>query len=59
VFLWTVDGLPASRAMYDRAGFRVVERVDDARYTVPLPSVRMELALDVPPARAAASGAPG
>jgi hypothetical protein len=45
--------------MYDRAGFRVVERVDDARYTVPLTGVRMELALDVPPARAAASGAPG
>ena len=45
VFLWTVDGLPASRAMYDRAGFRVVARVEDARYSVPLTSLKMELAL--------------
>jgi GNAT superfamily N-acetyltransferase len=45
VFLWTVEGLPASRAMYERAGFRVVERVEDARYTVPRISIRMELPL--------------
>jgi GNAT superfamily N-acetyltransferase len=44
-FLWTVEGLPASRAMYERAGFRVVERVEDARYTVPRTSIRMELTL--------------
>jgi GNAT superfamily N-acetyltransferase len=44
-FLWTVEGLPASRTMYERAGFRVVERVEDARYTVPLVSIRMELGL--------------
>jgi GNAT superfamily N-acetyltransferase len=42
-FLWTVEGLPASRTMYERAGFRVVERVEDARYTVPRVSIRMEL----------------
>jgi GNAT superfamily N-acetyltransferase len=50
-FLWTVEGLPASRAMYEAAGFRVVERVDDARYSVPRTSIRMELTL-------AAAGAP-
>jgi len=51
-FLWTVEGLPASRAMYERAGFRVVERVDDARHTVPRTSVRMELPLATAPATA-------
>jgi GNAT superfamily N-acetyltransferase len=45
VFLWTVDGLPASRALYERAGFRVVQRVDDARYSIPLTSLKMELTL--------------
>jgi GNAT superfamily N-acetyltransferase len=45
VFLWTVDGLPASRAMYDHAGFRIVARVEDARYSVPLTSLKMELSL--------------
>jgi GNAT superfamily N-acetyltransferase len=45
VFLWTVDGLPASGAMYARAGFRVVARVEDARYSVPLTSLKMELSL--------------
>jgi GNAT superfamily N-acetyltransferase len=45
VFLWTVEGLPASRAMYDAAGFRVVHRVEDARYSMPLTSLRMELTL--------------
>jgi GNAT superfamily N-acetyltransferase len=44
-YLWTVEGLPASRAMYEAAGFRVVERVEDARYTVVRTSVRMVLAL--------------
>jgi GNAT superfamily N-acetyltransferase len=44
-FLWTVEGLPASRTMYERAGFRVVERVEDARYMVPRTSIRMELTL--------------
>ena len=34
-FLWTVEGLPASRTMYERAGFRLVERAEDARYTRP------------------------
>jgi len=49
-FLWTVEGLPASRTMYERAGFRVAERVDDARHTVPRTSVRMELSLATAPA---------
>ena len=43
--LWTVEGLPASRAMYEAAGFRVTDRIDDARYTVPLTSLRMVLGL--------------
>ena len=54
-FLWTVEGLPASRAMYERAGFRVVERVEDARYTVPWTSIRMELSLATGPAIAGQS----
>ena len=54
IFLWTVEGLPVSRAMYERAGFRVVERVDDARYSVALTSIRMELSLDAGAARAIA-----
>jgi GNAT superfamily N-acetyltransferase len=45
VWLWTVEGLPASRALYERSGFRVVERVHDARYSVPLTSLKMLLAL--------------
>lgn len=47
-FLWTVEGLPTSRTMYERAGFRVVERVEDARYSVPRTSIRMELPLEAP-----------
>jgi GNAT superfamily N-acetyltransferase len=49
VFLWTVEGLPASRALYERAGFRVVERVDDDRYSIPLTSLKMELELSRAP----------
>ena len=45
LFLWTAEGLPASRTMYERAGFRVVERVHDARHSVPLTNLRMELTL--------------
>jgi GNAT superfamily N-acetyltransferase len=51
-FLWTVEGLPTSRAMYERAGFRVIERVEDARYSVPRTSIRMELPLEAAPADA-------
>lgn len=45
VFLWTVDGLPASRRLYEKAGFRVTERVPDDRYTVIRDNLRLELAL--------------
>ena len=45
VFLWTVDGLPASRRLYEKAGFRVTERVPDARYTVVRDNLRLELDL--------------
>ena len=46
IFLWTVEGLPASRWMYEAAGFRVVERLNDDRYTVPRENLRMELSLE-------------
>jgi GNAT superfamily N-acetyltransferase len=45
IFLWTVDNLPASRAMYEKAGFTVVECCPDDRYTVPRDCLRMELPL--------------
>lgn len=45
VFLWTVDGLPQSRGLYEKAGFRVTERVPDDRYTVERDNLRMELDL--------------
>lgn len=45
VYLWTVEGLPESRALYLRSGFRIVERVADDRYSVPRVNLRMELEL--------------
>lgn len=45
LFLWTVEGLPASRTLYESVGFRVVERVRDARYSVPHENLKMELRL--------------
>jgi GNAT superfamily N-acetyltransferase len=45
VTLWTVEGLPQSYGLYERAGFRVVERVPDARYSVPHVNLRMEMDL--------------
>lgn len=45
VFLWTVEGLPTSRALYERSGFRVVERFPDDRYSVRRMNLRMELNL--------------
>lgn len=41
VFLWTVDGLPQSRHLYEKNGFRIVERHWDERYTVPREALRM------------------
>jgi GNAT superfamily N-acetyltransferase len=45
VFLWTVEGLPQSLALYERAGFRVVERIPDDRYSVPLINLLLEMKL--------------
>ncbi|EFL51621.1 GCN5-related N-acetyltransferase [Solidesulfovibrio fructosivorans JJ]] len=45
VFLWTVDGLPASRRLYEKAGFRIVAREPDDRYTVLRDNLKMELDL--------------
>ncbi len=42
VWLWTVEGLPQALHLYEKAGFRVVERFPDERYTVPLVNLRME-----------------
>lgn len=46
VFLWTVDHLPQSRRMYEKAGFRVTMRCTDDRYSLPLVSVKMEYSID-------------
>jgi len=43
VGLWTVEGLPASRSLYDALGFQVVERFLDDRYSAKLEVLRMEL----------------
>jgi GNAT superfamily N-acetyltransferase len=45
VFLWTVDQLPQSRGLYEKAGFRVTERYSDDRYTVRREHLKMELDL--------------
>ncbi len=45
VFLWTVDHLPQSRRLYEKAGFRITERCPDARYTVPRDNLKMNLTL--------------
>jgi len=45
VFLWTVDGLSESMSLYLRAGFRVVHRVVDDRWSIPRTNLLMELAL--------------
>lgn len=45
IFLWTVDQLPQSRGLYEKAGFRVTERCPDDRYTVHRDNLKMELTL--------------
>jgi GNAT superfamily N-acetyltransferase len=45
VFLWTVESLPQSRALYEKAGFRVKERCPDARYTVHRDNIKMKLSM--------------
>jgi GNAT superfamily N-acetyltransferase len=45
VFLWTVEGLPESLALYQKAGFRVVDRFPDDRYSVPGVNLLLERAL--------------
>ena len=44
-YLWTVEGLPQSLGLYERAGFRVVERFPDDRYSVPRVNLLMEMPL--------------
>ncbi|HWZ98403.1 MAG TPA: GNAT family N-acetyltransferase [Candidatus Dormibacteraeota bacterium] len=45
IFLWTVDHLPQSRGLYEKAGFRVTERCPDDRYTVLRDNLKMELSM--------------
>lgn len=45
VYLWTVEGLPQSMGLYSSFGFEVVERIPDARYSVPRVNLRLELTL--------------
>jgi GNAT superfamily N-acetyltransferase len=46
IFLWTVDHLPQSRGLYEKAGFRVTQRCPDDRYTVHRDNLKMELTLE-------------
>ena len=46
IFLWTVDHLPQSRGLYEKAGFKVTERRPDDRYTVHRDNLKMELTLE-------------
>jgi GNAT superfamily N-acetyltransferase len=46
IFLWTVDDLPQSRGLYEKAGFKVTERCPDDRYTVHRDNLKMELTLE-------------
>ncbi len=45
VFLRTVDHLPRSRSLYEKAGFVIPERCPDNHYTVLLENLKMELTL--------------
>lgn len=45
VYLWTVEGLAASRHLYGQAGFEVVERIEDDRYSAPQIALKMRLDL--------------
>jgi GNAT superfamily N-acetyltransferase len=45
VYLWTVEGLPQSLHLYQKAGFRIVERFVDSRYTVEHTQLRLEMPL--------------
>ncbi len=45
LFLWTVDNLPWSRKMYEKAGFHVVERRPDSHYGVPWDELKMAIVL--------------
>jgi GNAT superfamily N-acetyltransferase len=49
IFLWTVDNLPLSRQLYEKAGFRVTRRCTDDRYSVPLESLKMEYRINSKP----------
>ncbi|WP_017318496.1 GNAT family N-acetyltransferase [Mastigocladopsis repens] len=42
IYLWTVDGLPQSRHLYESIGFRVVAQEVDTRYATPLLNLKME-----------------
>lgn len=45
IYLWTVEELPQSRHLYESVGFRVIERIFDARYGKPMVNLKMEMQL--------------
>lgn len=45
VYLWTVEGLPQSMGLYERAGFQIVERTPGEHYSVPHMHLRLEMEL--------------
>jgi len=45
VYLWTVEGLPSSLHLYEKLGFKVVQRFVDSRYTMAHTQLMLELPL--------------
>lgn len=45
VFLWTVEGLPQSLGLYEKAGFEIIDRIPDERYCVPRVNLLLEKVL--------------
>jgi len=43
VFLWTVDNLVESRRLYEKAGFRITDRIHDARFSKDRDTMKMQM----------------
>lgn len=46
VYIWTVEGLPESRHLYESIGMNIIESFTDDRYTLPLVNLRMEKSIE-------------
>jgi GNAT superfamily N-acetyltransferase len=46
IYIWTVEGLPKSRHLYESIGMNTVESFTDDRYTLPLVNLRMEISIE-------------